>query len=145
MNLGKLHNHTAERCFLGRSIFNLNDFVTWKPAITPDHFTDPRAKAIYTAQLEIYDKGQQPDLTNVGTHLHAKGENITFEYLVDLTATTTLEISYHAKTLQDCRARRVILKKCTDVMKQVTDGGDVFQASDDLKGLEINTLSQQRY
>ena len=141
MNFDKLQNPTAERCFLGRSIFNLNDFVTWKPAITPDHFTDPRAKAIYTAQLEIYDKGQQPDLTNLATHLHAKGENITFEYLVDLTATTTLEISYHAKTLLDCHARRVILRKCTEVSKRLADGGEVFQELENLKELEISTLA----
>ena len=68
MQLDKLQNTNAERCFLGRSIFNLNDFETWKAAITPAHFTDPRAKAIYTAQLAVHDAGQMPDTTNVLTH-----------------------------------------------------------------------------
>ncbi len=141
MQLDKLQNPNAERCFLGRSIFNLNDFETWKVAISPDHFTDPRAKAIYTAQLKVHDAGQLPDTTNVLTHLHAAGEAVTLEYLFELVKTATREISYHAKILLDCHARRVILGKCTDVMKQVTDGGDVFQASDELKGLEISTLA----
>ena len=143
MNNNILNNPNAERCFIGTALVDLRQFETWKAAITPDHFHDPRAKAIYEAQLQLNEQGQAPDLPAVYSYLDSKGQGTSenLAYLLQAGNAGAREISIHAKILLDCKARRDILTVTNKVMKDVSTGGDVFQAADKLKSLEISTLS----
>ena len=101
-----INSKEAEQLVIGTLLTERDSIDQCSNMLSEDCFYDGVNKAVFTAIMKVYDKGERPDTVSVYRQLQADGVSVT-PYEVSLLATRhTFDIQQHARYLHDLSIRR---------------------------------------
>lgn len=103
-----IHDYEIEKMVLASLMTTSQNFQEVYDVLTPDCFYDLHNREIYETIMEIYHKGEIPDMMIVSIELAKKNSTISRTDIMDLCINTTMvfEIRKHALMLKELSIRR---------------------------------------
>ncbi|RMG72376.1 MAG: replicative DNA helicase [Nitrospirae bacterium] len=121
-------NLEAEQSVLGAILLDKEALFKVMEILSPEDFYREAHRKIFTAMIELSEKGEVIDLISLKDHLQMKKELESVggvSYLSSLVASvpTAANVSHHARIIREKALMRGLINAATKVVEMVYDGG----------------------
>lgn len=146
------HNLEAERATLGALLIDGEALSVVLGYIRTEDFYKRSHQIIFTAIINLFNKGEAPDLITLTDQLRSDGklqECGDIDYISGLTEAvpTSANVEYYAQIVQDCSIRRTLLRTSREIIAEAHDSSKESRVIIDFAEKKIYEVTdkQQRH